>query len=63
MRMEVKTIHRDAIERAGQESIGSGSRWREVRRFPGIRSSGYKRYSLALSLGSQPTIERSILSI
>jgi hypothetical protein len=56
----MKTIHRDAIERSGQESIGSGSKWREVRSFPGIRSSGYKRYSLALSRGSQSTIERSV---
>jgi hypothetical protein len=51
--------HREAIERSGQGSIGSGSKWREVQNFPGIKSSGYKRYRLARSLASQPTIERS----
>jgi Antibiotic biosynthesis monooxygenase len=42
--------HRDAIERSGQGSIGSGPKWRQVQNFPGIKSSGYKRYRLAQSL-------------
>lgn len=42
--------HRDAIERSGQGSIGSGPKWRQVRSFPGIRSSGFKRYRLGRSL-------------
>ncbi len=46
--------HRDAIDRSGQDSIGSGSKWRDVRNFSGIKSSGYKRYRLARSLASQP---------
>jgi hypothetical protein len=51
--------HRDAIERSGQGSIGSGPRWREVQSFPGLKSSGYKRYRLAQSLRSeQTTIEQ-----
>jgi hypothetical protein len=45
-----ENAHREAIERSGQESIGSGPKWREVRSFPGIKSSGYKRYRLARSL-------------
>jgi Antibiotic biosynthesis monooxygenase len=51
--------HRDAIERSGQGSIGSGSKWREVQSFPGIKSSEYKRYRLATSLTSHPTVEQS----
>jgi hypothetical protein len=50
--------HRDAIERSGQGTIGSGSKWRQVQSFPGIKSSGYKRYRIARSLASQPAIER-----
>jgi Antibiotic biosynthesis monooxygenase len=50
--------HRDAIERSGQGAIGSGSKWRQVQSFPGIKSSGYKRYCFAQSLASQPAIER-----
>jgi len=50
--------HREAIERSGQGSVGSGPKWRQVRNFPGIKSGGYKRYRLAHSLASQPAIER-----
>jgi hypothetical protein len=50
--------HREAIERSGQGSIGSGHRWRQVRSFPGIKSSGYKRYRLAHSLISGSATER-----
>jgi Antibiotic biosynthesis monooxygenase len=42
--------HCEAIERSGQGSVGSGPKWREVRNFPGIKSSGFKRYGLAHSL-------------
>jgi hypothetical protein len=42
--------HRDAIERSGQGSIGSGLKWRQVQNFPGLKSSGYKRYRHAQSL-------------
>jgi NAD(P)-dependent dehydrogenase (short-subunit alcohol dehydrogenase family) len=42
--------HREAIERSGQGSVGSGPKWLEVRNFPGIKSSGFKRYGLAQSL-------------
>jgi heme-degrading monooxygenase HmoA len=45
-----ENAHREAIERSGKESIGSGPKWREVHSFPGIKSSGYKRYRLACSL-------------
>jgi hypothetical protein len=50
--------HREAIERSGQGSIGSGPKWRQVRSFPGIKSSGYKRYRLAHSLISRSATEQ-----
>ncbi|MCI0391823.1 MAG: antibiotic biosynthesis monooxygenase [Acidobacteria bacterium] len=50
--------HREAVERSGQGSVGSGPKWRQVRSFPGIKSSGYKRYRLAHSLISELAIER-----
>lgn len=50
--------HREAIERSGQGSIGSGPKWLQVRSFPGIKSSGYKRYRLAHSLISGSATER-----
>lgn len=39
--------HREAIQNSGQGAIGSHRKWREVRDFPGIRSSSVKRYSLS----------------
>jgi Antibiotic biosynthesis monooxygenase len=50
--------HREAIERSGQGSVGSGPRWRQVRNFPGIKSSGYKRYRLERSLISGSATEQ-----
>lgn len=50
--------HREAIERSGQGSIGSGPKWGQVRSFPGIKSSGFKRYRLAHSLISGSATER-----
>jgi len=49
--------HREAIERSGQGSVGSGPKWRQVRSFPGIKSSGYKRYRLKHSLTSESATE------
>lgn len=42
--------HREALERSGQGTIGSGAKWREVRSFPGLKFSGYKRYHFHRSL-------------
>jgi hypothetical protein len=50
--------HREAIERSGQGTIGSGPKWREARDFPGIKSGGYRRYRLAHSLISGSSIEQ-----
>jgi hypothetical protein len=46
--------HRAAIERSGQGAVGLNPRWREVQRYPGIRSSGFRRYHLHRSLVSEP---------
>jgi hypothetical protein len=48
--------HRDALERSGQGSVGSGPKWRDVHRFPGVRSSAVKRYHLYRSLAEAPTV-------
>jgi len=39
--------HREAIQNSGQSTVGSHRKWREVRDFPGIRSSSVKRYRLS----------------
>lgn len=44
--------HRDALERSGQGTVGSGPKWRDVKSFPGVRSNGYSRYHLFRSLYS-----------
>lgn len=38
--------HREALENSGQGTIGAGPKWRLVRDFPGVASSGFKRYHL-----------------
>jgi Antibiotic biosynthesis monooxygenase len=42
--------HREALERSGQGTIGPGPKWREVRSFPGMKGSDYRRYRFAMSL-------------
>ena len=49
--------HRDALQRSGQGSVGSGPKWREVHRFPGVKSSAVQRYHLQRSLGRPPTVK------
>lgn len=44
--------HREAIERSGQGAVGSGPKRREVQEFPGVLSSGFKRYRLLRSLSA-----------
>lgn len=44
--------HRDALERSGQGTIGLAPKWRDVRNFPGIKSSGFKRYSVHRSFAA-----------
>jgi heme-degrading monooxygenase HmoA len=52
--------HREAIERSGQGTLGSGPKWQQVRGFPGLKSGRFKRYRLAQSLNSeQVTIEQA----
>ena len=36
--------HCEAIENSGQGTVGGGTKWREVRDFPGVLSSGFTRY-------------------
>lgn len=50
--------HREAIERSGHGSIGSGPKWGQARSFPGLKSSGFKRYRLAHTLISGSATER-----
>jgi hypothetical protein len=38
--------HREALERSGQGTVGSGSLWHRVKTFPGVVSGGFKRYKL-----------------
>jgi hypothetical protein len=47
--------HREAIEKSGQGTIGPGPKWLEVRNFPGVVSSGFKRYHLLRSLSDAET--------
>jgi heme-degrading monooxygenase HmoA len=48
--------HREALERSGQGSVGSGPKWLAVRNFPGIKSSGFKRYNFIRSFTGKPAI-------
>jgi heme-degrading monooxygenase HmoA len=45
--------HRNALLRSGQNAIGSGPKWNEVRNFPGVVSNGFKRYRLLNQLTSR----------
>lgn len=44
--------HCEALERSGQGAIGRGPKWLEVKNFPGVISSGFKRYYLLRSLSN-----------
>jgi len=39
-----EAAHREAVERSGQGTVGSGAKWQRVQSFPGVVSGGFKRY-------------------
>jgi Antibiotic biosynthesis monooxygenase len=42
--------HQKALDASGQGTIGPGPKWRKVGSFPGLKSSGFRRYRSGLSL-------------
>ncbi|MFQ6395658.1 nitroreductase family deazaflavin-dependent oxidoreductase [Nocardia sp. KC 131] len=46
--------HRDALERSDKGMVGSASGWERVRDFPGVKSGGFRRYSMLGSLSAAP---------
>jgi deazaflavin-dependent oxidoreductase (nitroreductase family) len=51
--------HHDALERSGRGTVGSSPDWRRVQNFPGVRSSGFKRYRLLRSLSGASSMALS----
>jgi hypothetical protein len=51
--------HRAALERSGIGAIGSGSKWRAVQTFPGLKASRVTRYRFDRRLVPPPTGGRS----
>jgi hypothetical protein len=51
--------HRDALEKSGQGTIGSGILWQRVRTFPGVVASGFKRYRFYRSFIPQTRGQRN----
>ena len=51
--------HRDALEKSGQGTIGSGTLWQRVRTFPGVVASGFKRYRFYRSFIPQTRGQRN----
>jgi hypothetical protein len=45
--------HRNALQRSGQNAPGPSPKWNDVRNFPGIVASGFRRYSLLNQITSR----------
>ena len=54
--------HQDALDQSGQGAIGSGPKWREIRSFPGLKSTAFRRYRFGLSV-IPPDTQRKKCSI
>ncbi len=51
--------HRNALEKSNQGTVGSSPGWQRVLDFPGVRSSGFRRYHLLRGLSVAPSTEPS----